>query len=443
MKTILISSFHPLISRNILQTSVLKDMIAQGVNVILLVPQKKIAYFEDTFGGPSVSVVGVVLDKKPLEDLLYLFSLSVVGVENHIVRGWKTQRKYFKYYAGHLIHRLFSGIHAIHVALRVAARTYLRSSELLSILKTHRPDLVFTTDTFNPEDRTLLLAAKEARIPTVGMIRSWDNATTKGVLLAVPDRLIVTNEVLKEEMEHIHRISPDLITVTGVPPYDMAKVVGDISREAFLTSVGLDPKKKTILFAPGGKILYEHDREVLTFLKTAADAGLFACPVQFLVRIPPSDVIDAGSVAGDSRFAIDNPGTNITGRKKDSELSEDDNVRLKQTLSYSDVVITLVSTMVIDGMVYDKPVVVLGFEPAPNLPDSIVKFSKYLHFEKLLQSGLVTVSHTKEEFIDQVNDYLAHPEHDAEKRTEVLRRYVYALDGASGHRVAQAVLACL
>jgi hypothetical protein len=312
-----------------------------------------------------------------------------------------------------------------------------------ALIDTYHPDLVFTTDSFNREDSVLLYAAKRKKVKTAGMIRSWDNATTKGVFLSPPQKVLVTNEVLKEEMVAIHHIPASSITVTGIPHYDAVSAPPSLSREAFAKQLGLDPKKKWILYAPGGKILYEHDAEILTLFKQLVDDGAFSSPVQFIVRFPPGDTLDTSVVANHPCFVIDDPGTNVTGRKKDSELGKSDQEHLHNSLKHADMVLTLASTIIIDGMVYGKPVVVFGFDPLPNLPDPIEKFTRYVHLRKLLGSGLVTVSKSKEEFVQDMNDALKDPARDKAKQTEVIRRYTLALDGKSGERVATAVLAVL
>ena len=442
MKTVFISSFHALISRNILETEIL-PRIAAKAKVVLLVPEGKVAYFKEEFGSERVSIEGVSAPKKPGEDEFLLWSMSLVGTENHIVRGWKTEGKRLRYYAAHFIHGAFGSFFPLHRLLRFFATTLFRSNAFDAAFAAHRPDLVFATDSFNREDRLLLIEAKRRGIPTVGMIRSWDNATTKGVFLSVPDRVLVTNEVLGEEMRAIHRVDAGRIEVTGIPHYDPRPAPTPEGKERFCREVGLDPLKKTILLAPGGKILYQHDRELLALLKRLVDTGRFEAPVQFLVRFPPGDTVDTSSIEGDPNFAVDDPGTNVTGRKKESEMSRKDNDRLADSLTYSDVVLTLASTMAIDGMVFGKPVVIFGFDPLPNLPDPMSKFSAYVHLRKFLGSGLITISRSEEELVEHLNTYLKNPAHDKEKREKLLARYAYALDGKSSERVATAVLGAL
>lgn len=442
MKTIFISSFHPLISRNILQAKFLSILLNRGAKLVVLVPAQKVEYFKKTFASERVIIEGISIPRKRFESFMQPLSFGLVGVENHIVRGWKTEGHYFKYYTAHIIHMLFSHFFVFHKLFRFISRAYLRSDVFDSLFASYKPNLVFATDSFDSADRLLLLEAARARIRTIGMIRSWDNATTKGVFLPEPNHIIVPNEVLKEEMIAIHHFSTEKITVTGVPHYDLMIGQRNISREELFKEIGLDSRKKTIFFSPGGKILYKHDREVLELFKKNVDAGRFILPVQFLVSIQPGDTIDTSSIDGDPNFVIYTFGTNVTGRRKENEVAPDENERLNDFLFHSDIVITLGSTIAIDALVFNKPVVIFGFDPKPGLKDSAKKFAKYSHLDKFFNSGM-TVSKSEDEFIHQMNDYLENPSQGDEKRRMIVGRYVYKLDGKSSERLAECLLRLL
>ena len=255
-----------------------------------------------------------------------------------------------------------------------------------------------------------------------------------------PDRIIVPTQVLKEELVSIHHVQPNIIAVTGWPHYDGALNPPTMSKDEFYVSMGLDPKRRTILYGPGGEILYKHDREILTVLKRLVDADAFSAPVQFLVRFPPGDVLDVSPIEGDPHFIIDKPGTNITGRKKESEISMNDQAHLENSLHHVDIVLTLVSTLAIDGTVFGKPVVILGYDVPGTTKQSVLTFSVRMHFRKFLASGLITVAKSEKEFVESINAYLNNPNFRTREREELISRYAYKIDGKSSERVAAVIL---
>jgi len=426
----------------VLQAGVLDAITGSNVRVVLLVPSSKVEYFVKAFANSKVFVEGISIPQKAFEGVVMLFAFGLFNIHNRVVRDWK-KKKWWLYLAAVLINNTLAYVPATRVWLRAFSSQYLVTNALDSHIEKYKPDLVVTTDSFFREDRAICITAKKRGIKTIAMIRSWDNATTKGLFLCDPDRIIVPCQVLKDELIEIHRIPSAIITVTGWPHYDTVMDGPHVSRKEFYATLGLDPERKTILYGPGGKILYQHDREVLVMLKRLVDTGAFTFPVQFLVRFPPGDTLDTTPIDGDSHFVVDKPGTNITGRKKESEMSALDNAHLEDSLYYADLVLTLVSTLAIDGVVFGKPVVILGFDVPGATKQSMSSFARRLHFKKFLNSDLLSTPRSETEFVETVNAYLQDPTLHDKERAEVVSRYAHALDGKSVERVSKIILSAL
>ena len=67
-------------------------------------------------------------------------------------------------------------------------------------------DVLLTGTTKLPKDQQLNYTDKRVGIPVVSLVHSWDNLTSKGLLSAIPDRLLVWNEVMASEAEAFHGI---------------------------------------------------------------------------------------------------------------------------------------------------------------------------------------------------------------------------------------------
>ena len=65
-----------------------------------------------------------------------------------------------------------------------------------------------------------MACAKRAGVFRVGMVRSWDNITGKGLIRIKPDMLIVPNGIIKEEVIKYQSIPPKYIYVSGLPQMD-------------------------------------------------------------------------------------------------------------------------------------------------------------------------------------------------------------------------------
>jgi hypothetical protein len=92
-------------------------------------------------------------------------------------------------------------------------------------------------------------AARQLGIRSVLAVGSWDHLTTKGLIHAAPDHVLVWNDAQRTELEEIHGIDPDRVTVTGASAYDHWFVASpSTSREAFCARVGLAPARPYLLY---------------------------------------------------------------------------------------------------------------------------------------------------------------------------------------------------
>ena len=59
MKTVLLTSFHPFVSRNILSAPFFELLKKSGLRIVIVVPEKKIGFFEREYSNENVIICGV------------------------------------------------------------------------------------------------------------------------------------------------------------------------------------------------------------------------------------------------------------------------------------------------------------------------------------------------------------------------------------------------
>jgi hypothetical protein len=106
--------------------------------------------------------------------------------------------------------------------------------------------------------------------------------------------------------------------------------------------------------------------------------------------------------------------------------------------------INAASTVSLELMMHDKPVINLGFDPpGSNLPH-VLRYSKHItfeHYAPVAQSGGVMVAWSPEELRDYLHQGLAHPETQSSARKRFINEvFGQTLDGQSGVRVAHQLL---
>ena len=101
--------------------------------------------------------------------------------------------------------------------------------------------------------------------------------------------------------------------------------------------------------------------------------------------------------------------------------------------------------MCIDACVFDKPVILVGFDGSAETPyvKSIRRFYDYDHFAPVLASGGVRYAKSETELVEALERYLQDLSLEAAGRTQIVARECYKADGHSSERLAEALLQSL
>lgn len=438
MRTIFITCFHPLVSRNILSAPFF-NMLASAPNtrIVLVMPRAKKEFFEKFYKRENVIIEGVA---RTLNEADYLFKdLAAAAIRTRtraLIRKmrlgherWNALRIFFW---APLVRPLIPRLYALCMPKYRYTDVFLK----------YTPSLVFATDIFNPMDVIFMHEAKQRGIPTVGMVRSWDNLTAKGGFRVIPDTLVVQNEIIKKEARVFHGIPEHKIRVVGIPHYDKYRNGAPLSRNDFCVALGVPLESRFILYAPVGNRFFTKntfDREMMTMLRSMLPDGFY-----LLVRTPPGDPVDREDMPADPRIVIDEPGTQFPWageRLIDTELSPQDDDWLAATLAHSELLVSGFTTLTVDAARFGKPVIVIGFDAKTPVPydESVLRQLEFTHFQPILKSGGARVVRSEEELKQAIENYLAHPENDAPARRRMLLEQCFRDDGKSSERLLQVI----
>jgi hypothetical protein len=308
----------------------------------------------------------------------------------------------------------------------------------------YKPIRIFAPDVFGDADVAMLKTAKRRSIRAIGMVLSWDNNTSKGLMRAMPDRLIVQNEIIREESIRLQGVRPSIIVVSGIPHFEYYKKYKPISRHDFMAQIKGDSTKKTILISPAGDKFIGTDWHIFEILKRAYKEGKICRKVQFLIRLHPTNKIEFGGFIPDENFIIENPGVTFEGvRSKDNELNKEAVNHLADTLTHCDVVINVLSSIVIDASIFNKSVITIGFNGYEKDTPFIRSVGLYLTEEnmaRLLKANATPVVKDEEELIRWINAFLEDPRLLEKERKTLVQEQCWSLDGQSAKRIAKYVI---
>lgn len=312
-----------------------------------------------------------------------------------------------------------------------------------AIFERHRPALLVAS---NPglilSEVPLLRTAARRGVRSMAVDPSWDNFTNKLIPVRRVNRLIVWNDLMKQQAVDFHGYAPAEVRVAGTPQWDLYFKEGTIApREAFFRQIGADPARKLVTLTTTPRELYPHHDHVLRVLIQAMTTNAWREPAQVLVRLHPRDERDAyAEFEGVPHVIIEKPfrSTVRAGDGLAIDITSENQRHLANTMCHSDVVVNVASTLAIEAAIFDTPVVNVAFdgvEPAEWVR-SARRYYRFTHYVNITRHGAVQVAEQPAQLVAQVGRYLDDPTLDRDGRARVVREQCQFLDGRAAERVA-------
>jgi hypothetical protein len=309
-----------------------------------------------------------------------------------------------------------------------------------SLLVTSNPGLIFS-------EIPLLRTAARRGVRSMAVDPSWDNFTNKLIPVRRVNRLIVWNDLMKQQAIDLHGYAPGDVRVAGTPQWDLYFQSGTlISRDDFCATVGADPGRRLVTLTTTPRELYPHHDHVLRVMVEAMQSGAWREPAQILVRLHPRDELDAyAAFRGLPHVIIEKPfrETVRAGDGLSVDVTADNQRHLANTMRHSDVVVNVASTLAIEAAIFDTPVVNISFdgEAPADWVRSSRRYYRFTHYTNVTRHGAVRVAETPGELVRAIGNYLDDPSLDREGRRRMVEEQCRFLDGHAGERVAAFVAA--
>ncbi|RJQ32469.1 hypothetical protein C4572_01020 [Candidatus Parcubacteria bacterium] len=451
MKNLIINIADSNIAKNILRTGVLNELKKSKLRLVLLVPASKKSNYHEEFSDENV-IVDAWPDVLPSKiERLCLFAAKN-SIPTHAVRqiqevgfDGRTMRM-----IPYVLARLFWVVGHLpfwRSILAFIASRFFQDRLFQEIFDRYKPDMVFTHTIYSTNDLRLLKGAKRSGVSSIGMIKSWDNLTSKDPLLIKPDWLIVHNEIIKKEAIKFGNYPEEKIFISGIPQFDFYADKNFLKpREEFFSELGLDPQRKLVTFFAVGSCLMIHEKEMIELIAEIINSGELNRPCQLLVRLHPAFTSDEEKLKSLQNVRIDRPGKIVSSTKvalRDGwEFDFEETKRLANTLNWSDVSMNCGSTTLVEAAIYDTPVIMTGFDAIKekNYWRSAERLPKREHMLPVLCSGGTRLVKNKSEMVKWLNNYLGNKNLDKEGRQRLVNEQCYKQDGRSGERICSFIL---
>ena len=348
-----------------------------------------------------------------------------------------------------LLSLLIGNIKILRLIFRFFDFKLVNDNSVSGFFEKYKPDLIYSPNIISDIDRAFLREAKRRKIKTVGMINAWDNITlAKYPFRILPQKLIAYNDIIKRESIKYLDMKEKDIFVSGWPHFDHYVNSKRISREEFCEKLKINPSKRIILFASIGSTLNPIEWQVLEMLDRAIIDKKLPDDVVVIFRQHPTEKTKMENVKVGGNVVIDDSKTIISGKDKAySEILKSDMDHLADSLYHSAITINTCSTMSIDAVAFDKPVINIAFDGREEKPfyQSVRRFYEpsHAHYQPIVKSGGVRIAYDIEELIKYINMYLENPFLDKEGRKRIINEQCWKLDGKSSERICNYILSLL
>ena len=449
--TLLLPIYNGLRARNLFLTDLYPELLKQNIKLVILVPSHKAEYYRNTYKHQNVEFE----EWNPAPEhwlgrALNAFAFNALGT------GTVKQKQYIyyvrdgnlpKFLLRRLVALVCGGSRTVRRVIRALDRLVPIDRELAAMLDKYQPSLVLAPDIILASDRVLLRAAKRAGFKTVGMVRSWDNLTAKGVIQVMPEWLIAQTSRMKQEAIRFGDTEPDRVVVCGVAQFDEYWKPATQTREDFLTSLGIPTDRRVVLCAPFfGEYSQKSGIMLVEALAKAIDDRKLPGDVHLLVRYRPEDgtTAEAPRSLNHPRITVTLPASKFfaTPRgRKDYEFTQEDVDLMIDSLRYSEVTLNTISTLTVDAVALDKPVINIRFDIDPDVEEGnrVKLYSHFDHYTALESTGGVRLAHSFDELLKHLNVYLKNPSQDVAGRAQIRREQIEFEDAGSGKRSADAI----
>jgi len=408
--------------RDLLRLGMVDELLSLSdeVRVILVTPAHTVPEFHEEFAGPRVVIrAHSMFEGFPGRRLPQAVLNACMAI----------QRKA----SGRRLMRLVSRIQTWLMALD--------EDKIAGLFTEFPPSLVVSSHPLMISDWRLFYAAKRRRIPTLAIVRSWDNIL-KGLKI-LPDFLAVWNEINRKEAMDRYGYTENEVIVTGSPPFDRYFLPGTLQpRDAYLSAAGLNPGRPVIVYATLGQFHYAYDETfLLDLLLKLADEHDELAEAQIVCRLHPmSQIRYFWKYTTNPRVTLSFPKTYDKTIGWSMTVEEaDDSANL---LCHADVVITPTSTMMLEAPIFDTPTILPIFSTVqPELAERYFGgLALKQHCKPLAEKEWLPFVRSEQELADALLQAIRDPELGREGRLAVVEEYVPFRDGKCGERVARLIL---
>jgi len=474
---VFISADHGLAIVYFLQSDVVPSLLYEGIEVVLLTDDELVDKISQRFGQPGLTIQGLRLKqvRQYLEQVnpstqWWLNFLRRVGASNQInVQALDSHVRQVEMEA--------TGRRSSTVMVMKSAVCFLRRSVLArqwlvrkqmdytppapglygDLFQQYQPSLVIASTPAWRMDRLLMRESVRHSVPTASVIVGWDNPSSYSLSGSKIDWITCWSEIQKEELVNGSDWDPSRVNIAGIPSYDgYFKKQWLIQKDEYYQLHNLDPHRKLLSYACSFTT-FSPSYQNIEALAHLINSNQLIEPCQLLIRLHPNHFLDDPLFIGEReriiKLAQEMPHVHVVEPVPlGGELgyySGEDMPEKSSMMAFSDIFLTVYSTMVVECSIHRSPIISICFDVPggwnkPNrfyLPLS--QIGGWPTHKRFIDSGAGRVAFNERELRDLINLYLRSPQEDVEKQRQFIRDECTYTDASAGRRTAGFILSLL
>ncbi len=474
-KRIFISADHGMAIIYFLQSDVVPTLLAAGLEVVLLTDDEIVPQLRSRFAHEGLTIEGLRLRQandyarrvQPRLQWLLAYLRRVGGsrrintaaMDSHIWEVWAENSWKFRLGiwlpSALAILLLRNASWARRLLVRMQNRFTPHPGLYADLFERYSPEMVVASTPGWRLDRYLLREANRRGIRTATVIVGWDNSSSYNIPGANVQWATCWSRLQKDELVYGSDWDPAHVHIGGIPSYDgYFRKQWLMPREEYFALHGLDPKRKLISYA-SSFVHFAPNYPNIEALARLVSSDSLAQPSQLLIRLHPSHFQDKPKIFAEERqrvFALEKqyPHVHVVQPKplggSLGYYGGEDMDEKSSMLAYSDVFVTVYSTMVVEAAVHDTPIVAAVID-SPNGWNHPKKFSLSLKeigdwptHKRFRDARAGRVAKDEAELRQAIDLYLENPRLDSAERRKFIEDEITFTDASSGKRTADFIL---
>ena len=457
-----------------LQSDVLPALLEGGAEVVVLTDDGLVDQINQKFGQPGLFIEGLRLNEArcyfdtTAHNMQYwLHFLRWMGGSDRInceaMNGHLRQMQYETSRGGKMLMPFIQLAVAVlrknRAARQLLANAQRRYTPALygDLFDRYQPKAVVASTPGWRFDRYVLREAAQRGIRTGAVIVGWDNPSSYRLPGAPVQFISCWSEIQKRELVLGSDWQPGQVNIGGIPTYDgYFRKTWLMSKDEYYALHHLDPQRKLLSYACSFVTFSPNIRNVETLARMVASDSLSE-PCQLLIRLHPNHFQKGSLYEGEA-----NQIRKLVGELPHVHLVEpvplggelgyysgEDMPEKASMMAFSDIFLTVYSTMVVETAIHERPIVSVcldvpgGWNTPGKFSLSLREIGEWPTHQRFRWANAGKVVFNEEDLRAAINVYLQDPQQDAAARQKFVRDEVTFTDGSAGRRTGDYLLSIL